>query len=698
MRLFLIAAMLAASVLPAAAMPQAVGAYLAFALLPATATAGTIAIASSAIALGLTIGISYAANALFSRSSGAPKPQDVKTTLRNSVGPRWRHYGQVMVGGSLAMIETKDGDLHQVVAFASQKMHAQLGWVIDGRGVGIDVSGWVVTAPYPANTVKIEQRDGSASQAAYASLVTALGDPYWTTSHRGDGIAHAYLLARNADAEIIADVYPNRIPSLQGIFEAAETYDPRSASVVYSTNPALFLRDYLTHADGLQIDPAYIDDEDFIAAANACDTAVPIKAGGTMPRYFGALSYQFDAEPQSILSRLITMCDGDIRLRPDGRIGFRVGVWAEPTVTITDDQIIDYSLSDGGGPLREANEYRLKYTDPGQYFAEVEAEPWRIESEIAAYGEVRSTTIEAFEVQHHNLARRLMKIAAFRGSPRWQGTIHTTLAGLRAWDERWIRVIITDLGVDETFEVTGVDFDMASMSVTLSIASFSAAAYSFDPVAEEGTAPTAAEAVPETSLPLPTGFNATGGSVAVSGSTSAPAIITTWTQAAQPGLRVEVQYANQADGIWQPGGSVDDGEERLQIVGVVDGATYNVRGRNVGAGGVSTWAVISGIVATADNTAPAAPSITSVNGTTNATITWRNPNSPNVVAGRVYRDTDGSFAGADEISGPIYGGPNAVLSFVDPAPGSGTCYYWVKVENGSGVQSAADGPNSITLP
>ncbi|QIB32631.1 hypothetical protein [Ancylobacter pratisalsi] len=673
------------------------GALIAFAFLPASTSASVIAAASSLITLGISVGVSYLAAALLAPSTRAPTPQEVKTTLRNSVGSRWRHYGHVLVGGSMAMTEAKDGDLHRVIAFASHKMHAQLGWVIDGRGVAVDGAGWVTSAPYPANTVRIEYRPGDASQTAYSSLVSALGSPYWTTDHRGDGVAHAYLRARNTEPEQLSATYPNRFPELQGIFEGAEVYDPRTASVGYTANLALGLRDYLTHVDGLQIDPAYIDDADFIAAADASDVPVPIKVGGTIPRYYGALSYKYDAEPQSVLSRFITMCDGDIRLKPNGKIGFSVGVWVEPTVTITDEQIIDIDLSDGGGPLREANEYRLKYTDTSQYWAEVEAEPWRIEDEISDYGEVRSVPIEAYEVQHHNLARRLMKIAAFRGSPRWQGKIKTTLAGLRAWDQRWIRVQIADMEIDETFEVSGVEFDMASMTVVLGIASFSAAAYTFDPATEEGTAPTAAEAVPESTLPVPADFAATGSSIAVSDGVSTPAIIATWTEASRPGIRVEVQYANQSDGIWQPGGSADDGEQRLLVLGLANGATYDVRGRNVGVGSASGWVTISGVTATADSAAPAAPVITSLSGTTSASITWKMPNSPNVVAARVYRGPTGAFPGpGGDISGPIYGAPNALGSY-DDSPGAGPWYYWVKAENGSGVQSAADGPETITL-
>ncbi|MDR5172987.1 hypothetical protein IHQ56_15985, partial [Methylobacillus flagellatus] len=558
--------------------------------------------------------------------------------------------------------------------------------------------GWVTTSPYPEHVAKILFRMGDASQTAYPDLVSTFSG-YWTADHRGDGIAHAYLYAGGVDAEEFSEIYPNRIPSLQAFVRGVELYDPRTSTTGYDNNYALIMRDYLTHADGLQVDPAYIDDADFIQAANDCGGLVPIKGGGTMSRYHGALSYSFEEEPQAVIGRILTNCDGDLRLKPNGKIGFSVGVWHEPTVTITDDNIIDYTMSDGGGPLRESNEYRLKYTEPHEDWPEVEAEPWRIDSEIAEYGEVRSTTIEAYGVQHHNHARRLMKIAAYRGSPRWQGTIKTTLAGLRAWDERWIRVQLADLEIDETFEVGAVEFDFDTFSVTISIASFAADAYDFDPETEEGTAPTLPEEIPSFPISPPADFAATGGVVDIGGGVNQPTIFVSWAGGApRPGVNLQLQYAVAGTDEWQAGPTVPSAATSAQITGLADGGIYDVRARWAGAV-TSDWVMIEDVTVTAYIDAPDPPTLMGVSspGAGEASVQWRNPNDTSFYAAHVFRGTTATFVAAVDVSGPIFGAANSIDTFDDDGLDPDTYFYWVVASNGSGIQSTPAGPDSVVV-
>ncbi|GAB4071778.1 hypothetical protein KHC28_00450 [Ancylobacter sonchi] len=682
---------------PAAAAPLA-GWLVTAAFGSAFAGSAIGGVITGALSLGISIGASYLVSSLFGQKQ-APTQQEIKTTLRRSIGARQHYYGRWLIGGHMAAAETNNGSLHQIIALGAHKFHALVSWRLDSRDVTLDGSGWVTSDPYPASTVKLEWRLGEASQAAYAEMVATFPG-IWTADHRGDGVAHCYLLTNGVDNEEFHDVYPNVIAQPAGVFETAEIYDPRSGTTGYRENYALYARDYFTKADGLQIDAAYVDDADFSTAADDSDGLVTIKGGGVINRYHGAFNHSAEEEPRDVISRLITHCDGRPVLKSNGKIGFSVGVWREPTVVLTDAHIINYEFSDSGGPLRDSNEIRLKYTVPTGAWPTVEADPWRIEDEISEYGVVRTKSIEAYGVQHHNLARRLMKIAAHRGAPRWRGTVSADLVGLRAWDERWIRLQLADLDIDETFEIEDIAFNLDDRTLQITIASFSGAAYEFDPEAEEGTAPSVPDDTPEPTLTAPAGFAAVGGVVDLGGGIMQPTIYATWTYPSpRKGVYLQLQYALTGTTNWQAGPTVPVTATSAQITGVADGGVYDVRARWAGVAS-SPWATVTGIVVTAYADPPPTP--TAFSGavdeeTGEVTLKWRTPNSNLFRSSRVYRGTLTSFESATDISGALYGAPNTNETY-DDSTTSGTKRYWVVAENGSGKASDPAGPVLVTIP
>lgn len=108
---------------------------------------------------------------------------------------------------------------------------------------------------------------GASSQTADANLVAE--NVGWTTNHRLRGRAYLY-----AKMSFFADRWPTGIPNLKAEVRGRKCYDPRSALTVWSANPAICIRDYLTAAFGLGATSAEIDDTALIAAANICDEYV----------------------------------------------------------------------------------------------------------------------------------------------------------------------------------------------------------------------------------------------------------------------------------------------------------------------------------------------------------------------------------------------------------------------------------------
>ncbi|GLR55125.1 hypothetical protein KYK30_31735 [Shinella yambaruensis] len=485
-------------------MPQAIVGFL---FTPAFAASFAGSLLTSAVGLGLSMGLQFIAQELFGQKQR--KPEDIQGLFRQSVGPRSRHYGRVKVGGYVVFIETKNGSLYQLIVHGQGPITGYHETYIDNRLVELQsgYAGGVVTPPYNPGSQIIDTHFGWPGVSGWGRLNTDFPS-IWSPAHKLEGLAASLLYTASVDQDDITKVYPNRIPLLHRVIDGAGCYDPRSGTSPWTRNAALIMRDYLTHPDGMQIPGWLIDEASFATAANVCDEAVPIKGGGTIPRYAIGLTYSFDEEPRAVLSRIINACDGRLYITSAGKVGFDAGKWVAPVVTISDadGHIISASLRDSSGPFRETNEVIVKFTHVEVGYKEATSDPWRDEASISQLGEVRSNVLNAYEIQHHNHARRIAKIVQKRASPRWQGSITCTLHALNAWDQRWINLVLPDYEIDGTFEILGTPaLDTESMTVTLQVASFEASTYDFNATLEEGTGPTVPEALVEETIPVPTG-------------------------------------------------------------------------------------------------------------------------------------------------------------------------------------------------
>lgn len=461
-------------------------------------------ILTGVINIGLSFGFSYVSSLL--NKPKTPRPEDVQGLIRQSVAPRYRHYGRVRVGGAIIFIETKNGALYQLIAHGQGPIDGFEQTYLDNRPVELEagIDGGVTTEPYDPAFQIIDSQIGDASIYGFGRLEVDFSS-IWNSSYQVKGIAASLLYTATVAAEKSNETYPNRIPFLSRVIRGAKCYDPRNGSTVWTRNAGLIMRDYLTHADGMNLPSSLIDDDLIGTAANDSAQAVPIKAGGTIERYAIGLSYSFDEEPINVIGRIIGATDGRLYITPAGKIGFEVGKWVEPTVRLTDAHIIEYELTDGGGPFTEANEVIVRYTHTDVGYKEATSDPWRDLDSIGQYGRL-SRTIESFEIQHHNHARRITKINQRRSAPRWRGTVLFTLAALDAWDKRFIELAIADLDVDDDFEIVGPPaIDTANMTVALEVQSASASTWAFNAATEEGDGPTVPEELEEEEIPAPTG-------------------------------------------------------------------------------------------------------------------------------------------------------------------------------------------------
>lgn len=695
-------------------MPQTVVQFIASQLV----RLGVTQVVANIIAYAAVAAANYAiADALTPKAPSA-KASEGQITLQQPVPFRRRIYGRAKMGGYRVFTDSANGQLYQLICIAAHEIDAfEEHWVSDRRVV-LDGSGYVTTIDYPTNAdpdqfktagvkrVRIEYRRGAPGQVA-SPILSAAFPTIWTSDHIGIGIADALLFQDNVVKEVFSKVYPGGGPqSYRALIRGAKIVDPRvltsPTTMAWSDNAALVIRDYLTHEDGWRIDPGYLDSglaaSITAQAADICDELVPLKNGGTEKRYRLWGFYSFDEEPRTVLSRFLQTCGGYLQPQPDGTIAIRVGKWEAPTVTLTDPHILAYEIQHFQGEFETVNEVRAGFTDPDNDYQDTESTPWQDEADISRRGHVRSAIIDARHVPSYRQTRRLQKIALHEAAPEWIINLTTDAYGLNARRQRFVNLTMAALGLSMTCRVTSFTVNTASGVCQIGLASFGPEAYDWNASAEEGNAPLAP---PDTSNPgtleTPANLTVTVETRVVSGSVAGAVMIIECDPPLRDGLLARFEY--QIDGAtnWTivP---VSSGVYRADT-GIIADGTYNVRASFLANSDQSDYSTVSGVAVSAAVAAPSSPtglSATLSSPAVTVLVAFTSPNSSSFYLARVWRRNINTFAGATDISGPIYGAPSQALSYTD-TPGAGTWYYWATAESISGAQSSPAGSVTVTL-
>ena len=516
-----------------------VGGIAGFGTLAGTTIAGTSL--AAIVGTGVLVGAAYGANAL-AGGPDLPSPSDGQVTVKQPVPPRKRHYGRVKISGSLVFVETKPGSgsvtthLNQVVAINHGLIDAfEEVWLNEINCITdppVSAGGGPVTNYFLFGTVRyvnVFLENGTDSDVGFAWLHTYFPD-IWDGSHQGRGIAKGLMTYFEPEAEMFTAVFPGaQPPALRVVIRASRVWDPRqpgqdkdnAASWTFSANPVLIALDYHRHADAMSL--AHLDDvlftpaaiaEDWIPAANICEEAVPLKAGGTEPRYLASGGYDLpNSAPKDVLGAIFATCDGQTYQRADCAIGVRVGKTVAPSVVIGGDHILGYDgFRKGDNAFTTVNEIGAQYTSPPNDYQTTDAMAWRDEDDISERGQVITTNLQLFWVTSHPQVRRLMKIAMHRANPEWQGRIVTDLYGLNAYNERFVRLVIDELDIDDTFEIVDFAIDTGAGTCTIAVSGFEQAAYDWDPATEEGDPPLIPdEGEAMAAIAAPTGLVASSG-------------------------------------------------------------------------------------------------------------------------------------------------------------------------------------------
>ena len=240
-------------------------------------------------------------------------------------------YGKVRVGGARIYDEATGENnkyLHRIIAVAGHEIQSFDEIYINDELATLDGSGNVTSPSKYNGKVRIKLHLGASDQAADSTLVSE--SAHWTTQHRLRGIAYMYVrLAFDAD------VFPNGIPEITTTISGKKVYDPRTSTTVWSDNPALCLRDYLTSSYGIAESAANIDDTLVIAAANVCDQTNTI-AGTT--RYTCNGAFTTASTPYDMINGMLTSMDGSLWYA-QGSWRMKPAYWTAPVLDLNEDDL-----------------------------------------------------------------------------------------------------------------------------------------------------------------------------------------------------------------------------------------------------------------------------------------------------------------------------------------------------------------------
>ena len=312
------------------------------ALVATAATAGTAYIAGTAITMTYLAG-TFAVNLALTAASQAlaPKPkqpniggggnggvdQSKTITARSSNATRKLVYGETRLGGTFAFIEATDNDqyLHLVVILAAHEVEQFTGVYFNDELLTITSNSVTSPTKYNGFADIYTVVKGTAGNIPAPLLATAS----WTSSHTLTD--QAYIYAR---LKFDPDAFEQGLPNISAKIQGRKIYDPRTTTTVYSKNPALVMRDYLSDTVyGLGATATEIDDASFIAAANVCEESVTLSGGGTQDRYTFDGVVDTQNTPRSNLEQMLTALNGSLYYS-NGKWSLRAGAYVTPTVTL----------------------------------------------------------------------------------------------------------------------------------------------------------------------------------------------------------------------------------------------------------------------------------------------------------------------------------------------------------------------------
>ncbi|MEQ3671050.1 fibronectin type III domain-containing protein [Pseudophaeobacter sp.] len=429
---------------------------------------------------------------------------------------------------------------------------------------------------------RINVFDGAAGQ----QVDPGLNDAFVEITEEFDfaTLSGAVLWAARPPSSSFTQIYPESrqwayTPVIDG---KKDLFDPRDGGRRFTSNAALVLADWVVEILGREVDWDEVADE-----AEACDAQILNAEGYLQNRWElnGTLSDEQDFEGQRV--SLAAACDAFLYERTDGKVGFTVGRWIAPDLTLGPDDFLSLELNSGEFGADAPDEVAGVYTEPGNGWRETPSGAW-VENEVAKPSRDEP---QLFMVTNHNQISRLNKRLARTKLAEYQLTATIGFQGYEILGgrtgesgdgraHRFFRVVHPELQIDAVFEVGELTRE-ASGVFSLTANSVSPEDFAFDAAAEEPRRPIYDSVEGDNGIPVPTGLVVTG-----AGGGSA----TVGWDAQSGAYSQELRYQLTAASSPWTNVQADEGAVTFALTGLTAGADYAVEIRNRSAGlGLSDW-------------------------------------------------------------------------------------------------------------
>jgi hypothetical protein len=719
----------------------------------------------SGIGVGLSV-IGTITQMLLAPQPPRPKFADGSQNIKQATPPRVRCLGRYRLGGAYLEYIGDGGDLKVLLCHAAHEIddgptladpgrapNPEEHWLND-ETVTVDAAhgGAVTSGGYN------KFRNGSESSVYVINYLgspdqtIAFGVDHWTLpDHRGRGLAATYIKYSDLKAEQQQEVFPNGPPAYRTTLRGAKVFDPRlqgtgpgqhdiadETTWSWSDNAAVVILDYLTRTEpgwindnegnptifmpipvGFGFGFDRIDLDSFKVAADVCDQVIarkphePSYPAEKRWRIWGA--YDLTEDRKTVLSDLLDACGGRLTQGPNGTLGLTVGSgkvdgadrdgMPAAAIAIDDDQILEYDFSAGKAAIERINEIRATYVSQEQDWAEVEAGIQLDQASIERNG-TESSGIKLRFVPSEGQAQRVARATLKRGNPTWSGRVRGTLAMLDAWGERWVRLQLAELDIDQLFEITSMRLDRTTMSVEMEVTSYDGW-WDWAPATDEADpAPIPEDDDDDDDMPTPENVAVTIEHRAINGQNYAAIGIISWDPPDRSVFVGQGRYRLKTP----PNSpwillSAEQDTNHVETGALADGQIYEAQARLLGPRRTaSDWVPLPPppadpdhpgpieFTAVADPVAPASPVGLTAQANTpiigQVTVTATQPNDPRVASLRFYRNSSNTFPlGATALgTGPFFVGSGNTRSLVD-TPGAGDWYYFAVSFNWSNVPS-----------
>jgi len=488
------------------------------------------------------------------------------------------------------------------------------------------------TYPDYGNKIHVEVQNGTHTTSFPGLLASATGWE-WGGTNLCLGRTVAYVRMGYAQPP-----FSGGIPQISFVLQGKnDILDPRTGTRGYTANAALVAADYMSlprqaGGFGLSIGSS-IPTAQLIAAANICDEAVFVAAGGTQPRYTCNTVVSLSEPRGNVLAHMMASMAGRLSYQ-GGLYSIFPGAWVGSTLTLGPDDLV--------GPVKWmpnlsiseiCNAVKGTYISPGNAYQPADIPPY-MQDALHGYTSDQWLAMDGGErifeemqfscTDNAPMAQRLAKIQLLRKRFQGRGTLRCKMTAYSAvavdvialnyprfgWSGKLLEVLSSRLMIEE-------QNGAPTLVVELDVAETDPSIYEWSTTEELTAQDTASVAYSQTNwCPIPEAVSMYSGPGETVGGVTYPSTVTTdasgishgsiyiqWTTPndgyVTSGGHIEVQWQKVSDAHWTALGSFSPTVNSCYIPNVTDGVQYNCRVRAVNVANVPSDWVESGPVTAA---------------------------------------------------------------------------------------------------